>query len=104
MRELGESSATLSAYHRLGYEKASARAGFLEATSLVTMQAHVLYLVALRTEEEARVIWLMIGLAMRAAQTLGLHKDGILWGLSSFCVEMRRRLWWQLCALDGRVS
>lgn len=100
MYEFGEPRDTLSAYHRLGCEQASARAGFIEATNLTTMQAHVLYLAALRTETDARAMWAMMGLAARAAQSFGLHKDGLHWDqLSPFSIEMRRRLWWQLLEL-----
>ncbi|KAG7115874.1 Bikaverin cluster transcription factor bik5 like protein [Verticillium longisporum] len=102
--EFGESHEALSAYHRLGCEQASARAGFLERTNLTTMQAYVLYLAGLRTEDSPRVLWSLIGLAIRASQSFGLHKDGVHWGLPPFEIEMRRRLWWQLCALDSRIS
>lgn len=68
------------------------------------MQAYVLYLAGLRTEESPRVLWSLIGLAIRASQSFGLHKDGVHWGLSPFEIEMRRRLWWHLCALDSRIS
>ncbi|KAH7357961.1 hypothetical protein B0T11DRAFT_98219 [Plectosphaerella cucumerina] len=105
MLELGESQDVLSAYYRLGYEQASARAGFMEATSLMTMQAHILYLSALRGEADPRAMWAMMGLAARAAQSFGLHRDGGHWGhLTPFAVEMRRRLWWQLLDLDARIS
>jgi hypothetical protein len=50
-------------------------------------------------------MWAMMGLAARAAQSFGLHRDGGHWGhLTPFAVEMRRRLWWQLLDLDARIS
>ncbi|KAH7121791.1 hypothetical protein B0J13DRAFT_648580 [Dactylonectria estremocensis] len=101
----GESRDALSAYYRLGYEQASARAGFIETTNLATMQAHILYLAALRSEADARAVWTMMGLAARAAQSFGLHRDGVHWShLSPFSIEMRRRLWWQLLELEARIS
>ncbi|EXK25034.1 hypothetical protein FOMG_18276 [Fusarium oxysporum f. sp. melonis 26406] len=101
----GESRDALSAYYRLGYEQASARAEFVEATNLATMQAHILYLAALRSEADARAMWTMMGLASRAAQSFGLHRDGVHWShLSPFSIEMRRRLWWQLLELEARIS
>ncbi|PNH50589.1 hypothetical protein VD0002_g5007 [Verticillium dahliae] len=101
----GESRDALSAYYRLGYEQASARAGFMETTNLATMQAHILYLAALRSEADARAMWTMMGLASRAAQSFGLHRDGVHWShLSPFSIEMRRRLWWQLLELEARIS
>lgn len=50
------------------------------------------------------MVWVRIGLTMRAAQTFGLHRDGSPRGLSPFEVEMRRRVWFALCAFDRRVS
>jgi hypothetical protein len=38
------------------------------------------------------------------AQALGLYRDGQQLGLSPFEVEMRRRLWWAIVALDIRSS
>jgi hypothetical protein len=38
------------------------------------------------------------------ALKMGLNKDGEAAGLPQFEVEMRRRLWWQLCILDIRVA
>lgn len=105
MYGFGESRDFLSAYHRLGCEQVSARARFIEATNLATMQAHVLYLAALRSEADAKAMWTMMGLAARAAQSFGLHRDGVHWAnLSPFSIEMRRRLWWQLLELDARIS
>ncbi|KAK2468929.1 hypothetical protein H9L39_19521 [Fusarium oxysporum f. sp. albedinis] len=105
MLVFGESRDALSAYYRLGYEQASARAGFIMATNLATMQAHILYLAALRSEADAKAMWTMMGLASRAAQSFGLHRDGVHWSdLSPFSIEMRRRLWWQLLELEARIS
>jgi hypothetical protein len=46
----------------------------------------------------------MTGVAVRIAQSLGLHRDGAKFGLSPFDTEMRRRLWWQVCTVDIRAS
>jgi hypothetical protein len=35
---------------------------------------------------------------------MGLHRDGKTLGLSTFEIEMRRRLWWCLSSNDGRVA
>lgn len=32
---------------------------------------------------------------------MGLHRDGLMLGLSPFETEMRRRVWWQIVLLDG---
>lgn len=41
-----------------------------------------------------------MGLVIRNAEKLGVHRDGTLLGLSPFQTEDRRRLWWQLQHLD----
>jgi hypothetical protein len=44
------------------------------------------------------------GLVIRAAQSIGLHRDGKVLNLSPFESEIRRRLWWRLLSLDGRAA
>ncbi len=68
------------------------------------MQAFVLYLSIVRCEDETRAGWSLTRSAIGVAQSLGLHRDGTVFGLAPFEVEMRRRLWWQLCVLDFRLS
>jgi len=46
----------------------------------------------------------LIGLALRIAQGLGLHRDGDGQAFSAFEGEIRRRLWWQILALDVKTS
>ena len=43
------------------------------------------------------------GMAIRLAQSIGLHRDGASLQLSLFETEMRLRLWWHLCVLDSRA-
>jgi len=49
-------------------------------------------------------VWILNGLAIRLAQSIGLHRDGLNFKLSSFDSEMRRRLWWQIWAIDSRAA
>lgn len=70
----------------------------------MTVQAFVLFLVCVRRHDDTRFVWALTGLAIRIAQSLGLHRDGTKFGLSPFDTEMRRRLWWQVCILDVRAS
>lgn len=70
----------------------------------MVLQAFVIFLAVLRRNDNARVVWTLTGLAVRIAQVIGVHRDGIYFGLVPFEVEMRRRLWWQVCLLDARAS
>jgi hypothetical protein len=49
-------------------------------------------------------VWILNGLAIRIAQSIGLHRDGKKLGLSPFESEIRRRLWWYLLGRDGRAA
>ena len=76
----------------------------MNTNEIVTVQALVLFLVCVRRHDDTRFVWSLTGLALRIAQSLGLHRDGSVFGLSPFDTEMRRRLWWQVCILDTRAS
>lgn len=102
--QLGEEKPVLLARYRFAIEQALARANFLTTEEIVVLQAFVLFLICLRRNNDARVIWTLTGLVVRIAQTIGIHRDGTHFGLKPFEVEMRRRLWWQVCILDTRAS
>ena len=59
---------------------------------------------AQRSLNRARFSWTLIGLAVRIAHGFGLHRDGDGRAFSAFEAEMRRRIWWQILALDLRAS
>ncbi|KAF2090122.1 hypothetical protein K490DRAFT_15508, partial [Saccharata proteae CBS 121410] len=100
----GEEKHTLLAKYRFGLEQGLARANFLQTDESIVLQAFVIFLICLRRNEDARIIWTLTGLVVRMAQTLGIHRDGEHFDLSPFEIEMRRRLWWQVCILDARAS
>ncbi|TAQ91572.1 hypothetical protein B7494_g3 [Chlorociboria aeruginascens] len=90
--------------YRFGVEQALAKAAFLSTKEIVTVQAFVLFLLCVRRNDDTRFVWSLTGLAVRIAQSLGLHRDGKKFGLTPFDTEMRRRLWWQIVVLDVRAS
>lgn len=102
--KLGEDKSVLLARYRFAVEQALARANFLTTEELVVLQAFVIFLTCLRRNNDARVIWTLTGLVVRIAQTIGIHRDGSHFDLAPFEIEMRRRLWWQVCILDTRAS
>ena len=53
---------------------------------------------------DSSTLWVLMGSAIRMAQSQGLHRDGGALGLPPFESEMRRRLWWYLVTLDGRLT
>ncbi|QIW99488.1 hypothetical protein AMS68_005006 [Peltaster fructicola] len=100
----GESKQVLLARYRFGLEQALARANFLITEELVVLQSFLIFLICLRRNSDARIIWTLTGLVVRMGQTLGVHRDGTHFGLTPFETEMRRRAWWQICILDTRAS
>lgn len=100
----GEERSTLLTRFRFGLEQALARANFLYCDEILILQAFVVYLIVLRCNDDARKIWTLTGLVVRIAQTLGIHRDGTHFDLPPFEIEMRRRLWWQVCILDARSA
>lgn len=104
LSKLGEERGLLLSRYRFGVEQALARANFLTTEEMMVVQAIVIFLICLRRNNDARVIWTLTGLVVRIAQTLGVHRDGLHFGLAPFEIEMRRRLWWQICILDVRSS
>ena len=104
LAQFGEAKPVLLARYRFAIEQALARANFLITEEIIVLQAMVLFLMCLRRNSYARVIWTLTGLVVRIAQTIGVHRDGVHFGLKPFDVEMRRRLWWQVCILDTRAS
>ncbi|KAI5809904.1 fungal-specific transcription factor domain-containing protein [Peziza echinospora] len=51
-------------------------------------------------DEGSEETWLLLGLIIRIALAMGLHRDGQQYNLPPFDVEMRRRLWTAVCCMD----
>ncbi|KAI0002842.1 fungal-specific transcription factor domain-containing protein [Xylariaceae sp. FL0662B] len=91
--------------YRFATEQALAKANFLVTSELITVQAFTLFLFLVRRYDDTRFAWTLTGLAIRIAQSLGLHRDGSNFDdLSPFDIEMRRRMWWSICILDLRSA
>lgn len=90
--------------YRFAVEQAIARADLLNTQSMVLLQALVLFLSALRNQDDSRTSWSLTVLVFHIARAMGLHRDGTAFGLAPFETELRRRLWWQIVILDSRAS
>ncbi|KAI1371338.1 fungal-specific transcription factor domain-containing protein [Hypoxylon crocopeplum] len=86
--------------YRFAVEQAMARADLLNTQSIILLQAAVLYLSALRNEDDSRKTWSLTSLIYHIAQAMGLHRDGAAFGLKPLETELRRRLWYHICLLD----
>ncbi|KAM3469213.1 hypothetical protein MY8738_010155 [Beauveria namnaoensis] len=79
-------------------------ADILEHPTFLLLQGLAIYLTACRTHNHGRGSWILNGLALRVAQSIGLHRDGSSLGLTPFEAEVRRRLWWHMLARDNRAA
>ncbi|KAH7395986.1 C6 transcription factor [Cadophora sp. MPI-SDFR-AT-0126] len=87
-----------------GLEHFLAAANIFDSPSLKSLQAMTIYITCLRAFNTGRSGWTLTGLSLRLAQSIGLHRDGSNLRLSPFESEMRRRVWWYLCAADSRAA
>ncbi|KAL9609774.1 MAG: hypothetical protein Q9167_005486 [Letrouitia subvulpina] len=104
MARFGQERNQLLAQYKQSTEIALAQADYLNSMEIVTLQAFVLYIATTSSIGYTRSSWSLVGLAVRIAHGLRLHRDGDGRGFSAFEAEMRRRLWWQIVVLDMRAS
>lgn len=105
MNNFGTTKRELNLKYRLGLEYALAKADFFNTPDIVLVQAFTIFLSLLGRHDSPRFVWMMVGLVIRMAQSLGLHRDGSHFQhLSPYDVEIRRRAWWTICMLDVRAS
>lgn len=58
----------------------------------------------LRSHNESRTAWTLVGLAIRIAYSLDLNSEAAISAFSPFEAELRRRLWFALCVIDVRSA
>ncbi|KAL4815551.1 fungal-specific transcription factor domain-containing protein [Aspergillus spinulosporus] len=80
------------------------KTSFLRSPSLHGLAAYLLTQTILIKEEEPLTSSLFVSLAMRVAQTMGLHRDPANFGIPPSEAESRRRMWWHIVHMDGVVS
>jgi hypothetical protein len=91
--------------YRSGLEAALAKADILDNPNLDVIQSLIIFLFLSRGNESPRYIWMLTGLVIRMAQSLGLHRDGSHFqGLAPYEIQMRRRIWWLVLCLDLTAS
>ncbi|KAJ5704269.1 transcriptional regulator family: Fungal Specific TF [Penicillium malachiteum] len=80
------------------------RISFPRSPSLQGLSAYLIVQTILSKEEEPLTSSLFVSLAMRVAQTMGLHRDPAKFGIEPCEAEYRRRLWWHIMHMDGVVA
>ncbi|RMJ13281.1 hypothetical protein BHE90_006667 [Fusarium euwallaceae] len=76
----------------------------LDSMSLSAIQMLLLTGVYLQSTQQATRCWNVVGLAIRAAQSLGLHVESPSQPRSQLSMEMRRRVWHTCLVLDKLLS
>lgn len=97
---MGEPKDVVSQRFKTASHLALIRASFLKTSDPIVLQALVLFNTSL-INFDARVVWILTGVAARIGQRIGLHRDPETLGLPPFECEMRRRLWYQIMMQDG---
>ncbi|OBT61198.1 hypothetical protein VE03_08682 [Pseudogymnoascus sp. 23342-1-I1] len=100
----GEEKSIIFARYRIAARQTLMNAGFLKTTSIVTLQAFMMFLIGMRGGYQSDTMFILSGVAVRLARRMGLHRDGTSLGLSPFDTEIRRRLWWMIVFVDCRMS
>ena len=120
----GVAKSSLQARYHVASQQALLNANLMRTLDLSVMQAFMLHLVcvmyncsqnicgglitgpqtSIRIFVDPRTHYVLIGIAVRIAVRLGLHRDGTQFKLSPFDAEQRRRVWWNLVALDKRIA
>lgn len=118
-----EKLALLRKYQQ-GLEFSLQQSDFLTTSSIEVLQAFIIYLVSLcgsssfrsstniRTqtvqarEDDMGQVWPLTGVAIRIAMLQGLHREPSFFTstMDEVQVEIRRRMWHQICHLDWRAS
>ncbi|EGD92409.1 hypothetical protein H112_00010 [Trichophyton rubrum D6] len=97
----------LLARFQQGVEYGLGKESFLTTPRIEVLQAFVLLLTCQSREDDMSRTWTLLGLAMRIALSQGLHREPSLFpskNMDVVQVEVRRRLWHQICYLDFRSA
>ena len=88
-----------------GTEVALSKSHFLRSTKLEVMQAFVTYLIPMCRGELSRAHSVLVGMAVRLGEQMGLHRDPKEnYNATSVDTHVRRMIWYQLCMLDIRTN
>lgn len=73
---------------------------FLEVGNITLVQALTLASNYQQKRDKPNSGYNYLGLAVRMAMGLGLHKEFQGWSITPLAMEIRRRVWWSLCVFD----
>jgi hypothetical protein len=100
----GMKRAALSAGFHDQITRSLVSANFPRIASIPSLAAFLTLAIIIAKEEEPLTSSLFVGMALRVAQMLGLHREPTLFNFEPWEVESRRRLWWHVVMSDTMVS
>lgn len=100
----GSSKPDLLRIYQFGCQQALLNCGFLQSDDRECLTALYFYLVSVRTNTFPQSLSSMLGVAIRVAQRMGIHRESYLAKCTPLEAELRRRLWWALVLFDTRIG
>ena len=100
----GTSRAALSAGLHDQITRSLVDANFPRIASIPALAAFLTQATITAKEEEPLTSSLFVGMALRVAQMLGLHREPTLFDFEPWEVETRRRIWWHVVMADTMIS
>ncbi|KAJ5119166.1 fungal-specific transcription factor domain-containing protein [Penicillium atrosanguineum] len=98
-----ENRSTLLERFKNGLNQIIIELNLFNEPDVTTIEAIAIFATCLRVHDPSRGVWILIGTAIRLAQSIGIHRYGAALALSPFETERRLRLWWHLNMLDSRA-
>ncbi|KAJ9607401.1 hypothetical protein H2200_008474 [Cladophialophora chaetospira] len=95
---------TLSAHFQERMKKSLALLSFPDKASLQCLSALLTGLTLRESSRSALSTGIELGLALRVAQTMGLHRDPELFNLPSWETISRRQIWWHIVQADSALA
>jgi hypothetical protein len=103
----GDNKEDLLAKYELGVEISLARENYLTTSNLEVLQGFLLWLTCITKEDDMGKAWALLGITIRIGLNQGLHRDPSLFptgSMDAVTIELRRRLWHQICHLEYRAA
>lgn len=101
---IGEEDSTLDDTFYHAVNRHSQDTSIFEVGNLALVQALLLLSNYTQKRNKPNTGWNYLGLAVRMALSLGLHKEFPGWKISDLEREMRRRVWWGVYIFDSGAS
>ncbi|THX49848.1 hypothetical protein D6D06_08326 [Aureobasidium pullulans] len=104
LKSVGQQKSAVLRIRQEHTEKSIREANLCENHDIVGLQALILYMGAIRTYNTGPRAWTLMGIAVRVAQSLKLHREEACSSLTFFQAQIARRTWYVLLAQDFRAS